>query len=332
MQTPTRGPRRLRTAAVAVLAAVGLLALAGCMKVDMDLTLSSDDTVSGSMTVAFSDQLAETMGMDPQALWDQAGDDIAGDLPDGSSQEAYADGEYTGTTVTFTDMPLEELAGTGTDELSVTRDGDEFVVQGTMDMSDDTGQMSGLPPGVADSFDVRVAVTFPGEVIETNGTVDGSTVEWRPAMGESTEIFARGEASGGLGSGGFPWWIIGAVLGIAVLALVAVLVVRSNRRTSPTADGTAAPGTATAGTAAPGTATAGATPGATPVPDPYTPGGTPPQPGPPLGVQQPPVAPGTSPEQGTPPTDPTSPSAEPTDPGPGPGPGTSPEQGPDAPR
>jgi hypothetical protein len=276
VQTPSRGRRRLRTAVVAASAAVGLLTLAGCMKLDMDLDLSEDDTVSGSMTVAFSDQLAETMGMDPQELWDQAGDQVAGDLPEGSSQEPYADGEYTGTTVTFADMPLEELSGTGTDEMSITRDGDEYVVQGTMDMTDDTGQMSSLPPGVADSFDVRIAVTFPGEVVETNGTVDGSTVEWRPAMGESTEIFARGEASEGLG-GDFPWWIVGVVVGLAVIALVVVLVVRSNRRSGP-----AGPTDATA------TGAEAAYPGGTPVPNPYTPGGAPPHPAPPLG--QPPVA------------------------------------------
>lgn len=306
MQTPTRGRRRLRSAVVAVLAAVGLLALAGCMKLDMDMTLSADDTVSGSMTVAFSDQLAETMGMDPQELWDQAGDQVASDLPEGSSQEPYADGEYTGTTVTFADMPLEELSGTGTDELSITREDDEFVVQGTMDMTDDTGQMDSLPPGVADSFDVRIAVTFPGEVLETNGTVEGSTVEWRPAMGESTEIFARGEASGGLGSGGFPWWIVGVVVGIAVIALVAVLVVRSNRR-SRAADGTAGAGPAG------GTTGATAHPGGSQVPDPYTPGGTPPQPAPPLG--QPPVAAPGQPPLASPqaPAEPPHPASEPPD-------------------
>lgn len=250
MQTPTRGRVRLRTAAVALLAAVGLLALAGCMKVDMDMTLSSDDTVSGSLTMAFADELATSMGMDPQELWDQAGGEVATDLPEGATQEPYADGEYTGTTMTFSDMPIEEMSGAGTDELSITRDGDDYVVSGTMDMSDDTGQLNSLPGDVAETFDVRIAVTFPGEITDTNGTVDGSTVEWRPAMGETTEIYARGgaESDSGLipgvgdvgGGDGFPWWIVGVVVGLAVIALVAVLIVRNNRR--PAADpGTTGP-------------------------------------------------------------------------------------------
>ncbi|MCK0117652.1 hypothetical protein MWU57_11480 [Isoptericola sp. S6320L] len=299
MQTPTRGRGRLRTAVVALLAMVGLLALAGCMKVDMDMTLSEDDTVSGSLVMGFSDELATSMGMDPQQLWDQAGGEIASDLPEGATQEPYADGEYTGTTMTFTDVPIEELSGTGTDELSITREGDEYVVAGTMDMTDDTGQLDSLPGGVADAFDVRLAVTFPGEITDTNGTVEGSTVEWRPAMGESTEIYARGDAGGGLGSGGFPWWIVGVVVGLAVIALVAVLVVRNNRR-----DGTAAAtGTGSYATG-PGSHTGGAS-----APNPYTPGGTPPQPAPPLG--QPPVA-----APGQPPLASPQPPAEPPHPAP----------------
>ncbi|MFV2143750.1 LppM family (lipo)protein [Isoptericola sp. G70] len=296
MQTPTRGRGRLRTAVVALLAAVGLFALAGCMKVDMDMTLSDDDTVSGSLTMAFSDELASTMGMDPQELWDQAGGEIASDLPEGATQEPYADGEYTGTTMTFSDMPIDELSGAGTEELSITREGDEYVIQGTMDMTDDTGQLESLPGGVAESFDVRLAVTFPGEITDTNGTVDGSTVEWRPAMGESTEIFARGEAGGGFGSG-FPWWIVGVVVGLAVIALVAVLVVRNNRR-----PGTAPAGTAPAGTVPPGGAQA---------PNPYMPGGTPPQPGSPL--SQPPVATPAQPPVASPqpPAEPPHPASEP---------------------
>ncbi|WP_277207643.1 LppM family (lipo)protein [Isoptericola croceus] len=315
MQTHTRGRPRLRTATVALLSAVGLLALAGCLKMDMDLTLNEDDTVSGSFTMAFADQLAESMGMDPQTLWDQAGDEVASDLPDGATQEPYADGEYTGTTMSFTDMPLDELSGAGTDELSITRDGDEYVVEGTMDMSDDTGQLDSMAAGMAGAFDVRIAVTFPGEVIESNGTVEGSTVEWRPAMGESTEIYARGEANGGLGSGGFPWWIVGVVVGLAVIALVVLLVVRNNRRGRPVTEAMG-PGAVT--------------PGTTPVPDPYTPGG-PPQPGPPLG--QPPLATPGRPPQASP-----QPPAEPPHP-PQTGPGgppdpeqDGPEQGPAAPR
>lgn len=207
-----------------MLAAVGLLALAGCMKIDMDLTLSKDDTVSGSMVMAYSNQLAERMGMEPQELWEQAGRDLQAALPEGATQQPYADDEYTGTEVTFLDMPLADFdAGATGEQLSITRDGDDFVVDGVMDLSG-SQELGAMPEGMEDTFDVRISVTFPGPVSESNGTVDGTTVTWTPAMGETTELHAVGAAKGG-----FPWWLVGLVIGVLVIAVVVVLVVRSNR-------------------------------------------------------------------------------------------------------
>jgi hypothetical protein len=215
--TPIRGGRRLRTALAAMLAAVGLLALAGCMKIDMDMTLSEDDTVSGTMIMAFSDQLAETMGMDPQELWSQAGSDFESTLPDGATQEPYADGEYTGTEMSFSGMSLDEFdSGTAGDQLSITRDGDSFVVDGTMDLSA-SAEFGPMPDEMGDTFDVRIAVTFPGPVSESNGTVNGNTVTWNPPMGEATELHAVGSAEGG---GSFPWWLVWLVVGVLVVVVV----------------------------------------------------------------------------------------------------------------
>ncbi|GAA1719524.1 hypothetical protein GCM10009809_14150 [Isoptericola hypogeus] len=236
MDTLTRGERRLRTGLAAVLAAVGLLALAGCMKVDMDMTLSEDDTVSGTMVLAFSNQLAETMGMEPGELWDQAGGELEQDLPEGTTQEPYSDDEYTGTQVTFADTPIEDFAGSGGEDLSITREGDEYVVTGTMDLSEGAEQLGSLPQGVQDSFDAQLSVTFPGEVTDSNGEIDGNTVTWTPQMGETTEIQARGAAEAG---SSFPWWIVGLVVGILVIALIVVLVLRSRRSGAAPADGSA---------------------------------------------------------------------------------------------
>ncbi|MEN5075997.1 hypothetical protein ABE437_19425, partial [Isoptericola cucumis] len=256
MNTPTRGVRRLRTALAALLAAVSLVALAGCMKVDMDLTLSEDDTVSGSMIMAFSDQFAETMGMEPGQMWDQAGSELEQGLPEGASQEPYSADGYTGTEITFTDAPIEDFAGTGAEDMSITRDGDEYVVTGTMDLSEGADQLDSMPEGVRDSFDVRIAITFPGAVGDNNGTVEGNTVSWTPQIGEATEIQARGAAEAG---SSFPWWLVGLVVGVLVLALVVVLVVRSRRSAAA----------ATASDAGPG-AGPGAAFGAAPMADPGT--------------------------------------------------------------
>jgi hypothetical protein len=199
---PTRPHRRRRTIAAAGLVVAGLAVLTGCMKIDMAFTLSEEDTVSGTMVMALSDEFAESLGMDPQELWDSANegeDSLTEDLPEGATEEPYSDGEYTGVQVTYADQPIADMAS---EDLSITREGDEFVIDGVMDFTDDEAAETGeMPAEILDSFLMRIAVTFPGEVIETNGTVDGSTVTWEPVFGEVTEITARGSAVAGGGGG-----------------------------------------------------------------------------------------------------------------------------------
>jgi hypothetical protein len=180
--------RRTRRALAALLAVTGLLVLAGCMKIEMNMTLTEDDSVSGTIVMAISNEVAESMGMDAGELWDQAGGEMGAELPDGASQEPYADDEYTGTTFTFEDQPIEEFSGAD-EELSIAREGDEYVVSGVMDLSEGAEGMEGsqeMPQEILDTFLVTIAVTFPGDVTETNGTVDGTTVTWNPAFGETT--------------------------------------------------------------------------------------------------------------------------------------------------
>ncbi|MEL7977370.1 hypothetical protein AAG589_16020 [Isoptericola sp. F-RaC21] len=254
MTTPARGPvRRLRTAIAAALAAVGLLALAGCMKVDVDMTLSENDTASGSMIMAFSNQLAETMGMEPGELWSQASSELEGSLPEGATLEPYSDDEYTGGEITYTDVPIDQLqlGGAGTPDdagVNITREGDEYVVTGQTDLSQDLSQLGDLPKGVQDALEVRISLTFPGPVSEANGTVDGNTVTWTPTMGEAATFEARAAAEAG---SSFPWWIVGLVVGLVVIGLVVWFVVRNNRRT-PAVSGTATGDAALAAQAAPG--------------------------------------------------------------------------------
>ncbi|MDO8122654.1 hypothetical protein Q6346_15200 [Isoptericola sp. b490] len=194
-------PRWLRGLALGLVSA---LALTGCMKITTDLTLKPDNTGSMSMVMAISDEFAQSMGMDPQEMWDQMGSDMATDAPEGADQQPYAEDGYTGVRYTLAEAPIDQLS---TPDLTIERDGDDYVVTGTMDLSD-TG--SGVDTSATedpttqaflDSFVVEVSVTFPGAVGENNGTVDGNTVTWRPPYGEVTEMSARGSAVPG-GSAG----------------------------------------------------------------------------------------------------------------------------------
>jgi hypothetical protein len=304
--------RRLRTAIAAASAAVGLLALTGCMKVDMDMTLSEDDTVSGTIVMAVSNSLAETMGMEPGELWDQAGGELSQSAPEGATQEPYADDEYTGTEYTFTDAPISDISGEGGEDLSIAREGDEYVVTGAMNLSEGADQVESLPQEVQDAFDVQLSITFPGTVSEASGEIEGNTVTWTPQVGENTEISARGSAVAG---SSFPWWVVGLAVGLVVIALVVWFVVRNNRRPAAVT-GTAAGDATFAAQAAPGSV-----PAAGPTPEEQV-FGAPPA-GPTTGPVAEPLEPGRPGEEETLRRDPAEDAAPPAEAGPA----TDPEPG-----
>ena len=212
-----RTRRLTRAAALTTLVVVGL---SGCMKVDMDMQLQSDDTVDGTMIFAVSRDLAEMAGEDPESLAEQMGADaLPMDEGEGEfTQKPYDDGDFIGTEVTFSDVPLSSFAEEGTEEsLRFVREGDEFVVTGNMDMTD-SGGMEGLGAGMANSFDVQISVTFPGAVSEHNGELSGRTVTWKPVVGETNPINARGSAIDGGGDG----LNIALIVGIGAAALLLI--------------------------------------------------------------------------------------------------------------
>lgn len=209
-----------------------VLLLSGCVKIDMDLTLNTDDTVDGVMVLAFSDEVAAMLGTDPESLWEEAGGDLERGLPPGSTQEPWSEDGYTGTRVTFDGVPLEEMAqANDPDTLRITREGDEFVVSGAMDFTDVRG--AGTDQAM-EGFDVRIAITFPGEVRDHNGRLEGRTVIWEPVPGERTELSARGGAGGdGVGmsvGGGAEWLPLLLGLGAVIVVAVALFVVLRARR------------------------------------------------------------------------------------------------------
>jgi hypothetical protein len=287
-----------RTRTLRAIGAAGLvLALTGCIKLDMDLTVHADDTVDGTMIFGFNREMSDMMGEEADmfdGMMDELLDmDLGEDAPDEVTVEPYDDGTFVGQEMTFQGMPLEEFGGDeGTSELRLARDGDEFVFEGDMDMSD-TGEMGDVPPGMLEGmmeFDMRVSITFPGEVLEHNGSLSGTTVTWEPEVGETNEMFARASESGG--GGGMPVWLW-IVIGVVVVAgLVAMLFLFSRSKAEPAAVAA----------------------GDQPVPPPGPAGTNPPPPAPagPAAAQSaaPSAAPTVAPE---PADDPAAPPAEPVD-------------------
>jgi hypothetical protein len=86
--------------------------------------------------------------------------------------------------------------------------------------------------GFMDGAELRVAMTFPGDVSESNGEIDGSTVVWEPEIGEKNDMTAVAKESSGLSLG-----LVAAIAGGAVLLLLvvagSVLLARRRRSSRP---------------------------------------------------------------------------------------------------
>lgn len=237
--------KRIRPMGALAVAAMAVL-LSGCVKIDMQLDVSENDTVAGEMVFGLSRDMAamaESMGQDPS----EAFGELSQGLPEGAQVEEYEDDDYVGQRVTFEDIPLTEFSE-GND-FTLVHEGEEIIVDGNLDMSDfnpeamagelgglgDAGQFGDMDQ-LMESLEVSVSITFPGEVIEHNGTLDGTTVTWTPVAGEANEISARSADSGGGGGDGIPVWIWILIV-VVVLGLAALLFFLSrNRDQAPPTD------------------------------------------------------------------------------------------------
>jgi len=181
------------------------LLLAGCLKLDMAITLSPDDTVDGEIVFAVNKELLELTG---QNIDDMLGDTAVPDDVEGATTEPYEDDRFVGTRVVFEDVALEDMQeSSDPDSLSIERVGDMYEVNGVLDLGTEDAELEGNPfeDQITEAFDtaeLRIAITFPGEVLETNGRVDGTTVTWEPVFGERTEFTAVASASGDGSEGG----------------------------------------------------------------------------------------------------------------------------------
>jgi len=250
---------------VAVLA----LLLTGCLKLDMDLAIGSDDTVSGSIVFGVSKDVLELTGGSAEDL-------LGGETPFPSDQpgvtaQPYDDGDFAGQEFTFDGVPIAEFSDQeDPDALTIVREGDTFEVSGVLDLS--SGATGATGPDAEQFFssaEIRVAITFPGEVIEANGDVDGNTVAWEPNFGERLELQAVGSAidSGG-DSNTTMLLVIGGAVIVVIIVVVAIVMSRRKKGPEPATvevgpeAGMAAPASAAAPAAVPPAAPAAVPPAA----------------------------------------------------------------------
>lgn len=204
--------QRVGAATLIVLATAGLT---GCLKMDMQLNLQSDDTIDGSLVFAVSQELADLMQTSGETMAQEMQDGMVGLDGGDVTSEPYDDGTFVGSTTTFEGEPLNAFSGenataasesTGDENITIVREGDEFVVSGAFDLSVEGMDVGSTPDpesaAMMEGMDIRIAITFPGEVTDYSdtGELDGTTVTWTPKYGERVEITARGSAVEGQGN------------------------------------------------------------------------------------------------------------------------------------
>jgi hypothetical protein len=261
--------RALRAVGLAGLLVAGL---AGCLRVDADLSIERD-TVNGTVITALDRDAAQQLELDPDDLFADQTTGLAS--LDGVTTEPYDEQGWTGSRMVFDRVSIDELnrLSEGDPEgLRIVHDAGRYEFSLVVDFSFlaelDEKQLATDPAApdvdIAEllaTFDVTIAVTFPGEVTEHNGSLSGTTVTWNPPPGERTELRAiavapdaggpsePGETGDGTqppapastaggGSSSTGWW-----LALAVLAAVAVgggvaagLIIQNRRNRSANAD------------------------------------------------------------------------------------------------
>lgn len=226
---------RRRRLLVTAFGAVGLLlALSGCVKLDMDLSVRPDDTVDGTVIMAVDKSLLTLSGISAQALRDQLekqGPFPVADRPKKGkfSERPYDKDGKVGEAYVFSGVPLSEFGKGNGAGLKITHRGDRYFATGQLDLSSNSSTSPQLDLGKAvnNAPDIRIRLTFPGEVLKSNGKISGRSVTWYPKLGQVTALRAEARASAVQ-----PILLVVAVgiVGLLLLVGLVVLVLLSRRR------------------------------------------------------------------------------------------------------
>ncbi|MFG3707112.1 LppM family (lipo)protein [Micromonospora sp. NPDC047670] len=253
---PIRG-RALRVAACLVLPA----ALTGCMQLNLGLTVSADDTVNGQLLLTAQKTVLTSGNRTVEAGFAELRQNIPA-LPAGE-ETRYEDGKLFGSQITYRNVPLRDF---NSESVRLVREDGLYRFTLPLDPKKYGGKVAEQNPQNQQAFmrlmSFEISVTFPGRVLDTNGTVNGRSVSWQVGSNQEkpTELRALAEApprpsasaaaSRDDGSG-FPWLLVaGAAALLLLVAAVAVLLLR-RRRTAPVAGGPVVPGQATGPATAP---------------------------------------------------------------------------------
>lgn len=198
---------------VLLLVVLAVAALGGCARIRAALAVQPNDTVAGEVVIATPDS-----GPAPQIT-------LPPDLASDVDVTEYRQDGYAGSVLRFTGLTFDQVgrltsvAGAGDDrtQLTLRRAGNRIVLEGAADLTT-------VP---VDRADFQLKISFPGQVLDTNGDSEAGTVSWTFTPGEVGDVSAVVAYDDPQAPSATAW-----TLGLAaVVALVVAGVVLLARRT-----------------------------------------------------------------------------------------------------
>jgi hypothetical protein len=217
---PTSRRSRSTSALLLAMVLIGLL-LGGCARVRTALAVQPDDTVDGEIVLATPETGPEDKG--PKLT-------IPPDLQDSIEVSGYRQDGYTGSVLRFTGLTFPEVSelqgvaggavGTGT-RLEIRRSGNRVVTSGKVDLTT-------VP---VDKADFQLKISYPGELTESNGDADSSTVSWSFTPGQVDEVSAVVAFDDPNAPSALNWTL--GLTGLVVLAAGSVVLIARRTRNPP---------------------------------------------------------------------------------------------------
>lgn len=207
--------RRRQLPRLLLVVLIAAVLLGGCARVRTALAVQPDDTVAGQIVVA----TPQTSPEDPGPVVT-----LPPELVSEVDVVAYRQEGYTGSVLRFSGLGFDQVpaltravqpAGEAV-QFTLRRVGGRLLVDGTVN----------LKTVSVDKADFQLKISFPGQVLDHNGDLDGNTVSWTfipSEVGDITAVVAYDDPDAPS--------VLNWTLGLsAVVALVALAVVGLARR------------------------------------------------------------------------------------------------------
>jgi hypothetical protein len=235
--------RRLRLIrAAGILTGIALI-LAGCMQLNMSLTVNTDDTIDGQLLLTADKSIVTSNNT---KTLEQGFADLRQNIPKmpEGQETVYQDATRYGSLISYNHTPLSKF---NSESIKLVKNNGTYRFTLPLDPKLYGGKFATADPKQQAVFmtamEFEIQVTFPGRVLDSNGSEVGTTVTWQVKSGaeKPVQLFATAEIPAGSpqatssasaqgGGGGFPWLLI--IGGAVVLAIAAVAVFLLMRRSS----------------------------------------------------------------------------------------------------